>query len=1485
MASVNTRQKNQLIDISKGIPLVLIGLAAILRQEQKSADDLIAGVHKRKVVPPKKSKSEEDGKEKPFSFQEEGVDVGQLSAIREMFDSLPTDSLKVSAVSISLFCGPFSASTAAKVFGISQSEALAQLEGLVTSAIIFVVDEGAKERMYDIHPLLRKYADSIKDDAKFQRTYLEAKGRFRQHFMTKLEAIAKLIEPDYVRAFRLFESDRPNYEFTVDISLQPGYFSIPGDFRVTSLIASLFNAMLTEDKQIKLFHCWAEMCEDDRMSGSLCRAQLKCWEARQVSDVEGPEKAFEVLKEASLSLENVQDKTSNSYKLSKGLYLYHEGEIYHRNRDYKRSLESLESSLKFSEELLKVHTDVARCYNAIGNCYYALDKPMKALDFYKIAYHMQEQLAGSERHFDMPMYKNQIGTVYESQGEYDKAIECYKKALRLLDELKLLGFHDEAHFQRNLANALMFQKKYDEAVAPADRAYNIRMKILENHPLTVRSIFQRAVIQANFGEDEKALKLFLEAWEMEKSLGPGNHSEVWRKIITGVEDMYDETTMEKFLPSFLSKKEQFKEDAMKFCQRFWDEQKRSAQFGFTEYNKDIIDAILYLLGDKEDKHEAGKDALWFYEGLQSASEEEFQKKFDQETDNSLLNDMLKERDQFLDKVIQLCRQLRDHEKLSKHKNIKLALYKKVLVRPDFAGERKHTYDKATLKSKVEQLYQELGQVENIPEFRENLFYAWEKQWEEGKRGVKTKEIGVAMEQTINGILQLSKELNKQEMFRRYGEEALNFHEILWEVKQTKMKAPEMEKFLRDIKELASSIGDHEREKCYHEAYQALQDGQQPKATLRSTVKEFASKSDEEEDGEEEEKEIKVDSEDKTDTTMSVNENRKTFIRRGEVSDGDTWNLKEAAASITFCRGAETEPLLISCSLWSPRTLSPPLGRNEALVSNVIELSHDGPPDVEFSGDAKGNITVALLHSASNLKGYEVVIKQLVDPENNEWKDLETNTIWHTSAKPAVPNWLFPFAEAACTITRHSSFGAIWRLKSFIFPKPTSVFPEFTCIVPDFPDVSVAIPWNSVPTVEDFYLTLKVQEPPSLDRDKERMLVGPILHISCSHDVELLEPAKLKVPLAFFEGKRELADLSSGQWRILHYSREKSQEWAECTDQLEMPPVLIDGIVTFQVKHFCRIWIWRLKQPFGVLSKLASDLYSRVMAQRPGFLACLCDDGNDERPTDYLLTLSCFPINLKYQVTSHISKSYVVDFQGEGTSIPPLCVNDQAFASLSEAFLVQQGGETDDLYLIFLGDEPFERSWRVSVCDVSNLQVEFLKRQDGQGRRETLCTLFIIPRSPIQSVEQRMFFWNLSGTSHECQRPTVKRKALPSGTSGKRKRKSPSCTNTKRSQLTPDNGAVSVKEGTPKHDDLQRLAKEVVEEWKKLGRQLLDNDEAKLCAIHKQYEEYSEKAYQMLLKWKQANGSGATFQVLHDALCNRLVDRKDLAQTFCLVDHD
>ena len=271
ISGVNAEQKEKLLSACKGKPLLLKGVAAILRQERKAPNDLINEFEKPKASDgktgaPVKSKLEEGAKEKPIDSQE-GVDEGQISVIKEMFNTLPSDSLKVTAVLISLFCGPFSASTAAEVLGINMSEAVAQLQGLETSAIIHVDNRGAKELMYDIHLLLKEYANSIRNEPKFSESYTKAKGRFYELFMSKMKTIAGLIESDYVEAFSRFGKDQGNFEFAIDISLLPEYFSVPGEFHDSALIASLFNAMLSNEKQRELFHSWAEMCEDDAKSG------------------------------------------------------------------------------------------------------------------------------------------------------------------------------------------------------------------------------------------------------------------------------------------------------------------------------------------------------------------------------------------------------------------------------------------------------------------------------------------------------------------------------------------------------------------------------------------------------------------------------------------------------------------------------------------------------------------------------------------------------------------------------------------------------------------------------------------------------------------------------------------------------------------------------------------------------------------------------------------------------------------------------------------------------------------------------------------------------------------------------------------------------------------------------------------------------------------------------------------------------------------
>ena len=269
--SLDTSENEKLVEFCKRKPLLLRGLAAILRQEVQSPKQLIDKIEqeiagRRSETASTQTEKTELPKE-PLDLEEDGVDEGQMSLLREMFNSLPSDHFRSSAMSVSLFCGPFSATVASLVLGINAPEATVLLEGLRTREIIFVADADAKELMYDIHPLLKKYANSIKSNLKYKKSFKEAEGRFCNLFMGRMRALAQLLDSDYIKAYNQFESDRPNYEFACDISLISEYYLIPSNFHETASIASLFDAMLSGERRRKVFHLWAEKAQGDGSSG------------------------------------------------------------------------------------------------------------------------------------------------------------------------------------------------------------------------------------------------------------------------------------------------------------------------------------------------------------------------------------------------------------------------------------------------------------------------------------------------------------------------------------------------------------------------------------------------------------------------------------------------------------------------------------------------------------------------------------------------------------------------------------------------------------------------------------------------------------------------------------------------------------------------------------------------------------------------------------------------------------------------------------------------------------------------------------------------------------------------------------------------------------------------------------------------------------------------------------------------------------------
>ena len=92
--------------------------------------------------------------------------------------------------------------------------------------------------------------------------------------------------------------------------------------------------------------------------------------------------------------------------------------------------------------------------------------------------------------------------------------------------------------------------------------------------------------------------------------------------------------------------------------------------------------------------------------------------------------------------------------------------------------------------------------------------------------------------------------------------------------------------------------------------------------------------------------------------------------------------------------------------------------------------------------------------------------------------------------------------------------------------------------------------------------------------------------------------------------------------------------------------------------------------------------------------------------------------------------------------------------------------------------------------------------------------------------------------------------------------------------------ISVKEGTPSDDDLEKLADMLADNWTKLGRRL-GFEQARITAYHKENERLSEKAFKMLMDWKQSKGSDGTYQNLYDALCHKFVKCKHVAEEVCV----
>ena len=549
-----------------------------------------------------------------------------------------------------------------------------------------------------------------------------------------------------------------------------------------------------------------------------------------------------------------------------------------------------------------------------------------------------------------------------------------------------------------------------------------------------------------------------------------------------------------------------------------------------------------------------------------------------------------------------------------------------------------------------------------------------------------------------------------------------------------------------------------------------------------------------------------------------------------TSGGTSWAFKPWTVHLMLPPDAVSERTTIVVCRRKYGVRSPPLQEHEAITSNVIELSSLNGQELKFNTKVK----LSLSHSATDLQGYELVMKKLIDKETNYWEDVDgTRDIRcrqdfedNLPSHMKIPDFFFPVAQA--DVSECSTYAVVCRLKASPIYTLTSDGGSFSH--PDFPDVTITVPENAVAPEAKFPLELKVQEVSNEEFKAGDKFLGPVLRIKCFEAVQFLKPVTIQLPISLREQEYLNLDLTTCLVRVLFLNSDNDQKkWIEITDDLVKPPSLDRKFVRFNVERFSAYsyYVEPRNDNSSFCGQGIIDYHynSRIVVQPTltVFFAYFRPDLVN------ILRLICCPAHLKGKVVTRLERQGIT-YTCNNSKKDLVPGHDKASVFVSEGIYPYLETDMEEIYLRLLEHDPDDAELEIRFHDDKMVaRVEFYSISEDS--MPLLCRLHL--RTPTQDTAER----------EPKRQPSARM------------------------------------EDSPTNIVLENLSKRISNDWRTLGRRLKFN-EAELKEFDNSHEQISEKAYAMLLAWKQRDGSVATYSVLNQALCDPLVERKDLAQIFC-----
>ncbi|CAF1462350.1 unnamed protein product [Adineta steineri] len=174
-----------------------------------------------------------------------------------------------------------------------------------------------------------------------------------------------------------------------------------------------------------------------------------------------------------------------------------------------------------SDESVKQHY-----YNQLGCVKNHQGDYQKAIWYYEKALEIEQKTLPSN-HPHLATSYNNIGSVYKNMGEYSKALSFYEQALEIQEKTLPSNHPDLANSYNNIACVFDDMGEYSKALSYYEKALEIWQKTLpSNHPDLANSYNNIGNVYHNMGEYSKALSYYEKGLKIRQKTLPSNHPEL-----------------------------------------------------------------------------------------------------------------------------------------------------------------------------------------------------------------------------------------------------------------------------------------------------------------------------------------------------------------------------------------------------------------------------------------------------------------------------------------------------------------------------------------------------------------------------------------------------------------------------------------------------------------------------------------------------------------------------------------------------------------------------------------------------------------------------------------------------------------------------------------------------------------------------------------------------------------------------------------------